>query len=839
MPTPRSRSAGTHNGDDIAFKLAFNHLNSSNDKADKNSKSSPGLNSKNNSHRLHTAASPSANNPLNSPSSLSTFANNLSLRSSKFQPLSVMLRKKAIPELSEEDRNYLYSEWGYEAVEDVLEQAEVVYLGLDNQRDGKLQQSSFAKILGVMGSPLSRLSYLIFSALDINDDGELSFMEFVSWMMVMLHGTFEQKLHFGFRIMDLDKDNTISKHEMIHTLQSLFHLMTGLNIEPPDIDTFVNELFEKCGLAEGEQQNGITWERYYELCSKDQNFLKNFGGYSGEILNEKNKIDIKSKSGRKVFFGSENWDFMFSVMLGVQLSIDRSRTRSNMDINTPKTASKLGSKSEDNNSNDGLASIEHAQGLDNYLAKESFDLPSQENASSSSKVSVTCHYPEIFQQIREVYGVSNQSFLDSVGVKQVMGSLLMGDLTTMSGLVSEGKSGSFFYYSHDGQYMFKTISTSESNSLLNMLAGYLSFIKNNPTTLLTRYFGLYRIRFRKVKTQFVVMGNVFHTSLPMHVRFDLKGSMYGRTSLNENVTHFSDNEIIYKDLDWLASGRRLRLGKKVTKSLWEQLQRDADFLRDNGVLDYSLLIGIHNCADSLAETRDKFIKNNRDLLQKRYEKLKETSEDGFLFASLDFDAFCMLAFEHHTQDDETHARHISRHWQPKTQPGSGFGPLPCVDVNQHCHTTWGETVVFIGIIDTLITFEGFKQAEHLVKSVIHHHKQVSVVPPNEYCNRFLKFVRQHVLDGLPVLTAPHRVQNSRDALSSGSSAGSYSTSHPPTPSCPSPVIGERKHTRKKSWSATSSHSTSSGKDRERDSSSTSGGRTRKNTSRSLTNVVAS
>ena len=35
----------------------------------------------------------------------------------------------------------------------------------------------------------------------------------------------------------------------------------------------------------------------------------------------------------------------------------------------------------------------------------------------------------------------------------MLGSLLMGDLCSLTSLVSEGKSGSMFYFSHDGLYL--------------------------------------------------------------------------------------------------------------------------------------------------------------------------------------------------------------------------------------------------------------------------------------------------------------------------------------------------------------------------------------------------
>ena len=38
-----------------------------------------------------------------------------------------------------------------------------------------------------------------------------------------------------------------------------------------------------------------------------------------------------------------------------------------------------------------------------------------------------------------------------------MASLMMGEVNSLTALTSQGKSGSFFYYTADGKYMLKTI----------------------------------------------------------------------------------------------------------------------------------------------------------------------------------------------------------------------------------------------------------------------------------------------------------------------------------------------------------------------------------------------
>jgi len=45
----------------------------------------------------------------------------------------------------------------------------------------------------------------------------------------------------------------------------------------------------------------------------------------------------------------------------------------------------------------------------------------------------------------------------------------------------------------------------------------------NPHTLLTRFFGLHRVKpYKSAKTHFVVMGNIFGSDLLVHEVYDLK-----------------------------------------------------------------------------------------------------------------------------------------------------------------------------------------------------------------------------------------------------------------------------------------------------------------------------
>lgn len=107
----------------------------------------------------------------------------------------------------------------------------------------------------------------------------------------------------------------------------------------------------------------------------------------------------------------------------------------------------------------------------------------------------------------------------------------MGDLRGLAELVSEGKSGSLFFWSHCGRFMVKTIHPDESESLQQMLHAYKDYVTGHTDTLLTKYLGLYSLDVptsagsRGTTTHhLVVMANVFNTPLTISERFDLKGT---------------------------------------------------------------------------------------------------------------------------------------------------------------------------------------------------------------------------------------------------------------------------------------------------------------------------
>jgi hypothetical protein len=102
-----------------------------------------------------------------------------------------------------------------------------------------------------------------------------------------------------------------------------------------------------------------------------------------------------------------------------------------------------------------------------------------------------------------------------------------------------------FYFSHDGLYLVKTLGDDEMHSMIKMLPGYYAHIAKNPNSLLVKYFGLYKLVVDGKERNLTVMANVFHTTLDIHKRFDLKGSTLGRSV---GATKRGKPGVVHKDL---------------------------------------------------------------------------------------------------------------------------------------------------------------------------------------------------------------------------------------------------------------------------------------------------
>lgn len=190
--------------------------------------------------------------------------------------------------------------------------------------------------------------------------------------------------------------------------------------------------------------------------------------------------------------------------------------------------------------------------------------------------------PVPFAYIRRMFGINEYEFIHSV----------CGNANFIE-FISNAKSGQFFFYSSDGKYMIKTMTNTESKFLRRILPHYFRHCAQNPSTLMTKFLGMYRVKLYHLQrdVKFVVMNSVFDTDKMISSFYDLKGSSYGREAKpGESVKKDNDVRQMIKDNPQTGG---FMLPPSIRSQLREQVVRDCEFLKEMKIMDYSMLVGVH------------------------------------------------------------------------------------------------------------------------------------------------------------------------------------------------------------------------------------------------------
>ena len=328
--------------------------------------------------------------------------------------------------------------------------------------------------------------------------------------------------------------------------------------------------------------------------------------------------------------------------------------------------------------------------------------------------------PAVFRQMRKMFGVDDEAYLDSVGHKE--------GLTEISTEETGSKSGQKFLISHDGLYFMKTATASEARFFMKMLPDYYRHMKDHPNSLLCRFAGVHRLK--PGKSHVLVMANVFDTERVIHQRFDLKGSTLGR---RVSEADRRAPTVILKDLNFLQEEKSISLGPGRKSVLMTQIMADSSFLCNMSVMDYSLLLGVHyrNQEQQHADLEKTSTGNARDadvgratsrIAADATKTSRSISEDWRLVRTASLESFTPA---------ETHVSHFQIH----------DGGLASEDISRSGMGITGEEIYFVGIIDILQHYNWRKRSETFFKSCRHNLAEISAVDPQSYRDRFCDFMR--------------------------------------------------------------------------------------------------
>ncbi|TWW72673.1 Phosphatidylinositol 4-phosphate 5-kinase type-1 gamma [Takifugu flavidus] len=335
-----------------------------------------------------------------------------------------------------------------------------------------------------------------------------------------------------------------------------------------------------------------------------------------------------------------------------------------------------------------------------FLISPPFSLPPNSEGSNLtpahhfSDFRFKTYAPVAFRYFRELFGIRPDDYLYSLCNESLIE------------LTNPGASGSIFYVTRDDEFIIKTVQHKEAEFLQKLLPGYYMNLNQNPRTLLPKFFGLYCVQCGGKNIRVVVMNNILPRSVRMHLKFDLKGSTYKRRASKKER---EKSKPTFKDLDFLSDvPEGLTLDQDTYSALIKTLQRDCLVLESFKIMDYSLLLGVHNKTQAEREHQPAGSPAGGGEEKRR---APQRSLYSTVMESIQGSSTCRDTLDH----DDT------------------MGGIPAVGGK-------GENLLlFIGIIDILQSYRLIKKMEHTWKSLIHDGDTVSVHRPGFYAERFLKF----------------------------------------------------------------------------------------------------
>ncbi|XP_073332616.1 phosphatidylinositol 4-phosphate 5-kinase type-1 gamma [Pagrus major] len=341
--------------------------------------------------------------------------------------------------------------------------------------------------------------------------------------------------------------------------------------------------------------------------------------------------------------------------------------------------------------------------MQDFYVVESIFFPSE-----GSNLTPAHHFPDFrfktyapvaFRYFRELFGIRPDDYLYSLCNEPLIE------------LSNPGASGSVFYLTKDDEFIIKTVMHKEAEFLQKLLPGYYMNLNQNPRTLLPKFFGLYCVQSGGKNIRVVVMNNVLPRVVRMHLKYDLKGSTYKRRASKKEREKARPT---FKDLDFMQDLQDgLMLDQDTYNALVKTLQRDCLVLESFKIMDYSLLLGVHNMDQA---ERERQMEGSQGGSDEKRPVAQQKALYSTAMESIQGGAACGGTID----TDDT------------------MGGIPAVNGK-------GERLLlYIGIIDILQSYRLIKKLEHTWKALVHDGDTVSVHRPGFYADRFFKFMSSTV-----------------------------------------------------------------------------------------------
>ena len=301
---------------------------------------------------------------------------------------------------------------------------------------------------------------------------------------------------------------------------------------------------------------------------------------------DKNSKKSKKKGASSVVSSNLNVEFIWCILYGLTEILEKNKYKVDNNENAEK---------EKTHSikylNAVVGKINNIKSLVIDVSSEKSEGLLDENGGAGSSnngedASITEYFPQKFDELRKNDGISDDIMLKSFSPKKNKTGIekMMGE--------SKGKSGSFFFYSHDRKFIIKTITNEEKETMDEILLDYYNYIKEHKSTLITKIYGIFTVVIKNASSvNVILMQNLFGcTQAHIQRMFDLKGSTVQRNT--KNVQNWKKYQVL-KDMDyqWLTQIERnlINFNQSDIKEIKTNMENDILFYKRLSLMDYSLL----------------------------------------------------------------------------------------------------------------------------------------------------------------------------------------------------------------------------------------------------------
>uniref|UniRef100_A0A4W6FNW4 Phosphatidylinositol 5-phosphate 4-kinase type-2 alpha n=1 Tax=Lates calcarifer TaxID=8187 RepID=A0A4W6FNW4_LATCA len=252
------------------------------------------------------------------------------------------------------------------------------------------------------------------------------------------------------------------------------------------------------------------------------------------------------------------------------------------------------------------------------------------------------------------------------------------------------------------------ITTTSGNIVLNE-CHHPFIVECHGNTLLPQFLGMYRLTVDGDETYMIVTRNVFSHRLSVYKKYDLKGSTVAREASDKEKAKELPT---YKDNDFINDGQKIYIDEENKKMFLEKLRKDVEFLAQLKLMDYSLLVGIHDVERSEQE----------EVESEDNEAEEEGESDGGGIGT--------------PPDSPSNTLDSTK----PLSPGE-FDPAIDVYAIKSNDSAPRKEVYFMAVIDILQHYDAKKKAAHAAKTVKHGAgAEISTVNPEQYSKRFYDFI---------------------------------------------------------------------------------------------------